>query len=104
MDYSKLSDIQINAAVAICIWDTDMTAKSGEFDPCNNPADTWPIIIENKIALIWYETEKKWSASGFYRMEDGCWEWDYSPDEYFSDENPLRAAMIVFLMMQDGDQ
>ena len=81
-----------------------MTAKSGEFDPCNNPADTWPIIIENKIALIWYETEKKWSASGFYRMEDGCWEWDYSPDEYFSDENPLRAAMIVFLMMQDGDQ
>ncbi|QGU89656.1 DUF2591 domain-containing protein [Erwinia sorbitola] len=119
MDYSKLSDAEINRKVAAIIFPGDQNITPYSHRPdvqvfhkndcntmkdyCNNPADAWPIIVANKIALIWYETEKKWSASGYYKMEDGCWEWDYLPDEYFSDENPLRAAIIVFLMMRESE-
>lgn len=91
MDYSKLSDMQINAAVAICIWDTDMTAKSGEFDPCNNAADAWPIIVASKIGIVPAMNGLKWSAN------HGSW------DIFYADKNPLRAAMIVYLMMQESE-
>lgn len=59
-----------------------------KFDPCNNPADAWPIIVENRIRInpILYT---KWMAE------------DYLEDVSSCDENPLRAAMIVFLKMNE---
>lgn len=65
-------------------------------DYCNNPADAWPIIVGSKIKIEpmsrvrnyneWYE---EWDASV------------NSPHLCESHKNPLRAAMIVFLLMQE---
>lgn len=111
MDYSKLSDFEINGLVA------SLTQRIGdhtqarektfiheyvdcgeikqacigwkEFDPCNNPADAWPIIVENRIRVnpVLYT---KWMAE------------DYLEVISLTNDNPLRAAMIVFLMIQEG--
>lgn len=112
-DYSKLSDFEINKLVAIStghkqfsslgwqgLQDGDFNAvmvrgpmKIGGFDPCNNPEDAWPIIVENKIAI--YPNNKSassWMArASFSEISISHW-----------NENPLRAAMIVFLMMQEN--
>lgn len=116
MDYNKLSDRQINAAVAITFGEKigqpvnglQMLNIDGEylcstFDPCNNPADAWPIILANKIGILWLESEKLWSANSPGDLEEGCWDWSCTPDHWFDDSNPLRAAMIVFLMMQESE-
>ncbi|WP_444655061.1 phage protein NinX family protein [Citrobacter portucalensis] len=58
--------------------------------------------VENKISLNWSEVEKSWCAHVGGVMTDGCWCWDYDPDHHQDNINPLRAAMIVFLMMQDS--
>lgn len=70
--------------------------KSGNrfyFDPCNNPADAWPIITANKIsiyAMSENDGRGRWGAEAFYPNES-----------YHFNDNPLRAAMIVFLKMQE---
>lgn len=108
MDYSKLSDQQINAAVAITFGEKigqpvnglQMLNIDGEylcstFDPCNNPADAWPILLQKGIAV-----------APPIRNERGWVSW-CSVNEYTvfktRDANPLRAAMIVFLMMQESE-
>ncbi len=121
MDYSKLSDFEINAAVFEALHggapdykegDTgkmilisyegdvvggdavEVEVERGVFNPCNNPADAWPIITANKIS-IYAISEKdgrvRWGAEAFYPNES-----------YHFNDNPLRAAMIIFLMMQDS--
>lgn len=58
-------------------------------DYCNNPSDTWPIIMENKIGLT--HVNGAWRASSVVAgYHDHC------------NDSPLRAAMIVFLMMQEA--
>ncbi|HGU9880502.1 TPA: phage protein NinX family protein [Citrobacter freundii] len=120
MDYSKLSDFEVNAAVfealhggapdykegdggamVLISYEGDVVGgdtvevevERGAFNPCNNPADAWPIIVDKKIGLKpvrWNE----WRAEG----DDSCGFLSYTQ----TDKNPLRAAMIVFLMMQDS--
>lgn len=75
---------------------TDKYANNYPFDPCNNPADAMPIIIENKICMA-YDV--------FAEERDGG-SWVAQPAYGFSDErvrsdNYYRAAMICFLMMKD---
>lgn len=113
-DYSAMSDFEINLAVAhidLCVGGYDYHPEKKEvyragmdggeflpnayFNPCNNPADAWPIITANRINVEWHEykddTFKPYALSnetmiGYY------------------DESALRAAMIVFLMMKEkGD-
>lgn len=117
MDYSKLSDFEINRAVAIAIgfhpdecdiakrgtpsvgveWNEDTGYATKTFDPCSDPADAWPIIYRHKISIEFdgdnsTEPQTTWChARNMYRS---C------GINYQS--NPLRAAMIVFLMMQDS--
>lgn len=113
MDYSKLSDQEVNAVVAKkigiqfdeegpCIFDSsniDSPYSDGEpvrfsFDPCNNPADAWPIIVNNKISVYAVgddDRRGKWGAEGFK-----------ADAPYHFDDNPLRAAMICFLKMQES--
>lgn len=72
--------------------------KVGAFDPCNNPADAMPIIIDNKICMA-YDV--------FAEERDGG-NWVAQPAYGFSDErvrndNYYRAAMEVFLMMKDAE-
>ena len=115
MDYTQLSDYEINKAIALKLNPaaTDFCKGEGEStwftvstysenrDYCNNPSDAWPIITENKISIMWMTVEQQWCATALGELEEGCWEWSYCPDHYFNDDNPLKAVMVVFLMMQD---
>jgi len=121
MNYQEMSDFDINCAVARLIgdevysnnkdctkhkayrigdryrdvyssgWSTDV------FDPCNSWADAGPIIQENGINLMASKVVgsgglKEWEAMSY---EGNCHHW--------GELNPLRAAMIVFLMMKGGE-
>ncbi|ECH0841191.1 DUF2591 domain-containing protein [Salmonella enterica subsp. enterica] len=115
MDYSQLSDAEI--AQKVWFWwnqniehDNTLCGMSGgkmlyvknnvwtAFDPCNNPADAWPIIVSNQISLMYEEATGKWCTGKPYWV-DGC-EWQLDID--VMEANPLRAAMVFFLMMQDA--
>lgn len=113
MDYSQLSDFEINRMVGDIIFkglwackpetsgnntnkwyygNTDTTFEPLNHLPdyCNNPSDAWPIIVDNKISLTCHHSRGEWSA--VFNTENIC----------FHANNPLRAAMIVFLMMQEN--
>jgi len=102
MNYAEMSDFEINRAVAIksnmnCIFPRSappvVGVLSGEcyitYDPCNSWSDAGPIIQREFIAIN--PVMKGWCASS-----------DDDAEMYFTHENPLRAAMIVFLKMQEG--
>ncbi|MFV6999000.1 phage protein NinX family protein [Klebsiella pneumoniae] len=92
MDYSKLSDFEINRRVFSLVMNgRDWNRQgSGVLDFCNNPDDAWPIITSNRIGIVPGTATDKWAA------HHGDW------DIAIADVNPLRAAMIIFLMMQDS--
>lgn len=73
--------------------------KYGEFNPVKDAGDAWPIIIKNKISIM--NDGDLWEASIDF---DGDLE-KHGTDEvltkHYEHKNPLRAAMVVFLMMQD---
>ncbi|CDH33777.1 putative protein ninX [Xenorhabdus bovienii str. Intermedium] len=105
MDYSTLSDFEINKRVAQYIDITPDNIFDNEevifkpvgndefekFDPCNNVSHTWPIILANKININWRESIK----SGVMAEQSG---WS---ELYSINKNPLRAAMEVYLMVKD---
>lgn len=130
MDYSKLSDFEINAAVFEALHGgapdykegdggamilisyegdvvggdaVEMEVERGLFNPCNIPADAWPIIVGKKLSLI--NADDKWLCVPEDEPIDGVTgdsvHMIYSGDGV-EHENPLRAAMIVFLMMQES--
>lgn len=110
MDYSKMSDFQINMAVHGCLGLDlhDCTEVAGSLtkirstgghcvDYCNNPADAWPIIAENRITVMIDDTTNDWSAAV---VQDFC---DSSAFKFSNcHKNPLRAAMVTFLMMHEA--
>lgn len=118
-DYASMSDFEINKAVFVKTqyYDDviDKPVRDGtavhwgdgcnwrEFDPCNNPADAWQIISENKISTMWMTPEKEWCAWAEGDLEEGVWGWENVPDFYHCGESQLRAAMIVFLMMKESE-
>lgn len=110
MGYSKLSNAEINQAVTCALNpETRKMALIGDgscfydcgpdgsqfyeipiHDYCNNAADAWPIIVANRITLMPASKGDKWMAQAF----------DYAIADVSI--NPLRSAMIVFLMMQES--
>lgn len=103
MNYEKLSDFEINKAVSTALG-MDVSGATEENnimygyvdDYCNNPSDAWPIIFSSRTMLNPYCADELWKAEvpcGF----DGLFK-EYATCYH---RNPLRAAMIVFLMMQD---
>jgi hypothetical protein len=115
-DYSAMSDFEINKAVALLTGIKERDINEADrlihrrfqlpnmrfyafFEPCSNPADAWPIIMANKISLMFDRS-----------LEDGCnaeWCLASSPcDQIIVDhvmpDKILRAAMIVFLMMKES--
>lgn len=124
IDYSKLSDFEINKLVARALdeikpsdkitaidcylskQDSDCvkwykheyfyTADFDLFNPCNNPSDAWHIITGSQISIIPPVSNgtNGWKAERFFNENCGrvidC-----------IDKKPLRAAMIVYLMMQE---
>lgn len=106
MSYNEMTDLEINKAVSKYFKSHVFPNIFGEpvrlepdpaatytgndfdevaFDPCNSWADAGPIIQKCRITLdadldIWFARDE---------------------NNVHTDENPLRAAMIVFLMMQE---
>lgn len=126
MDYSQLSDFEINKLVAYALGNADVgrpfdeisgTAcqftvfknsglnREGEIvmrpmtltkDFCNNPADAWPIIESERISLL--ADYEKWGETTAACETDRGGDYIYE----YCDKKAFRAAMIVFLQMQDS--
>ncbi|WP_318390336.1 phage protein NinX family protein [Enterobacter sp.] len=97
MDYSQLSDRDIDALVLQRVYGNQAKDKDimrawlrGGFKFTTNPADAWPIMEANEIGIV--KTPNGWCATNDDAKFEGV---------YFIDKKPLRAAMIVFLMMQE---
>lgn len=105
MNYEEMSDLQINLLVANAIGvdaaensgvvfgavkheGDNVVSVIGVVDYCNNPSDAWPIIYDNHISII---NNYGWGAC---HRRTGI--------ESSMHVNPLRAAMNVFLMMEDA--
>ena len=102
MNYSELTDFELSHAVAkkwlpkkqhkflyfrTCRHEGDYVEYlCSKYDPINNPSDAWPIILENEISLTCSICGSFWEAERHF---------------IYKDKNPLRAAMIVYLMMGD---
>lgn len=114
VSYEGMSDFEINKLVAIeraangwlginqspksdseIVVTTDNgpgCTRNDYYDYCNNPSDAWPIIVHNKI---WIQPDM---------VGDGLWHcYDCEDDHKSKHTNPLRAAMIVFLMIEDSN-
>lgn len=116
MDYSSLSDFEVNSAVHNALMDepykleflgndkirwvrgnTDVTTVRVDYnkntfrDYCNNPADAWPIIESNGISI---EFRRQFNLPPIAKGAHS--------QQWYDDKNPLRAAMTVFLMMQES--
>ncbi|MFE0584830.1 phage protein NinX family protein [Pantoea vagans] len=109
MNYSEMSDFEINREVAgevggflaKDIFEEEKTIfkwhpgnKYSKFDPCKSWADAGPIIESGLISIQFYQGS--WMASVNPSQETG-----FRAACFIERENPLRAAMIVFLMMQE---
>ena len=109
--YRDKSDFEINKAVAVSLGYTaeyenesvtvfrnnnggmplvvSLTADSPDnFDPCNNPADAMPIIIENKIDLTHLVGDMVCAKHKEY---------------WCIRKNPSRAGCEVYLLMKDAE-
>lgn len=108
-----LSDVELNKLVAITTGHSQLSTLGwqgtqedgssavivkgprtiGAFDPCNRPEQAWPIIIANKISIEWRDSLRLppcAKRSGDTRF-------------WVAHDNPLRAAMCVFLIMQEAN-
>lgn len=117
-DYSKLSDFEINKLVAETLYKdrkslivlreipnrsavsifcdlgyNEEIVSIACADYCNNPEDAWPVITKYKINIEFHQWKNDITKPYSLSNETGL--------SAYSD-NPLRAAMIVFLKMQDS--
>ncbi|WP_337239449.1 phage protein NinX family protein [Proteus faecis] len=114
--YTELSDVEINKRVFVASKieheDTYLHnnkvfygdgARWIEFNPCNNPADAMPIIIENKISLLagdgnfWCARYGEWTLLPY---PSGI---EFIEKSQVINDSPYRAAMELFLMMRDTE-
>lgn len=113
-NYTNLSDFEINKRVAVAAGLSNIVENAGSvfvasdcrgknivpvmgiFNPCNNWSDAGPIIQENYITLgydgfSWEAFSIKWEGLHYS-------DWKNYPEE------PLRIAMILFLMGKESKQ
>ena len=118
-DYASMSDFEINKGVADIAMNGTWHVKPSHPDNdtggwlygsngiqthelpdyCNNPADAWPIITENNISIILDNPSMPCATDNARDLFD-----DALPNVGVAYDNPLRAAMIVFLMMKEGEK
>ncbi|MGJ7263785.1 phage protein NinX family protein [Morganella morganii] len=105
--YSDKSDFEINKEVVkliktkggyscvdydeiVKVYVSQNTGIYKEFDPCNDPYDAMPIVIENKITVAYDHHDCVWCA--------------YIGSEISThSDNYYRSAMICFLMMKEAE-
>lgn len=111
MNYETASVFEINKAVAEALGNTvnKVTMSGGGCcyllndgitilpDYCNNPADAWPVIRSTPIDLACDDT-----FDPEYFDEESMWCAHNPKGNHWHHVNPLRAAMIVFLQMQES--
>lgn len=114
-DYASMSDVDVARMVSAYLWGSVYSLDgfvlhsetSDPFDPCNNPADAWPIITSNLISV---EPDYEFiDPSEEEIFPTGLWvsvffDAKAKASLRYADESPLRAAMIVFLMMKEGEK
>ena len=100
MNYEAMSDDEINYEVAKHSFDAEWLerhyGKEGMIpDYCGNWGDAGPVIFEHGISLC---------KPNSYRDEWSCFRRDSIGfvSHIAHHERPLRAAMIVFLMLKDN--
>lgn len=99
--YRDKSDFEINKAVAECKYGIGCTGKTqggdvivftdsftAVFDPCNNPADAMPIILDNKIDLTHLVGDMVCAKHKEY---------------WCIRKNPYRAGCEVYLLIKDAE-
>ena len=121
MNYETATDFEINKAVAEALGflpvdrDTYVDKFKSRFpnsvwylqkdkdyrqhrDWCLYPSAAWPIIVDNKISMEFvkdkHDGKEYWMAYAPMIPDSSPLTW--------SSENPLRAAMIVFLKMKES--
>lgn len=111
MNYSEMTDFEINLSVFESLFgkmgdDRNMLRvwQQGKFQPCNSWADAGPIIQSNLIDLealydFTDDTEHEIEPTGVWAARGVTKFFEHPRSE---SANPLRAAMIVFLMMQES--
>jgi hypothetical protein len=104
--YEEMTDFEINRKVAVRsggyagkVNDSETKVKESdkstnglfytERDYCNDPSDAWPIIMGNKIDIQHRDGFNTTCARNCSNMS--------------AHKNPLRAAMIVFLMITEEE-
>lgn len=120
MDYSKMSDFEINRMVGDAVFKGLWSCRPGtagnksdswyygnadaSFNPlsplpdyCNDAAAAWPIIAAKKICLAFDVFAEPQDGGGWVASPAYGWK-----TERVRHDNPLRAAMIVFLMIQES--
>lgn len=117
MNYAKMSDFEINRKVLAITsgakplgyaHDADKRSagivKSNEYrwyDYCNSWADAGPIIQKESICLE--KDTDRCCDDCMEVFERDTWQASHCTENiWYNDKNPLRAAMIVFLMMQEN--
>ena len=126
MNYEEMSNYEINKEVSKCwseisknlnLEDTEITfndenetvyviSENGVFewlpvtyfDPCNNPNDAFPIIVDNGISLVWMDAKVSYYEA--HGINEEIWDEDWHSQH----PNALRAAMICFLKMKDAEK
>ncbi|AUR95784.1 coil containing protein [Vibrio phage 1.213.O._10N.222.54.F10] len=123
MNYEDMSDFEINKLIAthesLIINDFQPMAKRATgsevrvndivncwgFNPCNNPSDAWPIIVENKISISHIIALYRADALVYDKKFDNGFK-IFKQDSQLGDTSSrgaLRAAMICFLKMKDAE-
>lgn len=95
-NYEEMSDFEINCRVHADVMQISGLNSFKAKDYCNNPDDAWPIIVKYEIDVIQNNGQDCPLATNSAVMM-------FRGDDVFicQHENPLRAAMIVFLMMNE---
>ena len=119
MNYESMSDHRINALVTSSIFDCNQWEYSdAEFyhcgmdgegyysqpilDYCNDWSFGGPIIQKHKLSVMLdWELKGHYTAMGTVTEQRSLGSYDKLIS--FSHKEPLRAAMIVFLMMNEGE-
>ncbi|MBU9823165.1 DUF2591 family protein [Rahnella sp. BCC 1045] len=111
-DYSAMSDYDINLLVNRSLGlkhypneEKKVIEVFGDiviFDPCNNPADAWPIILNSGINIFTDMIphgllgQARVSVINGKRIGAECL--------IAKNKNPLRAAMEVYLKMKEAEK
>ena len=127
MNYEVMSDFEINCAVGGLLGDEVYSNKDGikhkayrigdryrdvyasgwstdVFDPCNSWSDAGPIMEEYKIGID-PECVRKNDNGGYDEVWSGVVYDEFCRVRFAlcgKDKNPMKAAMITFLMLKDS--